>query len=202
MLAIFLVGLCISSEDPQLLNALKTGAAGVTASPFVIAIQNGGISTLPSIINAAVLTSAWSAGNAFFYSSTRVMYAAALDGKAFSFLAYQKWGVPYFCVLATSLMGLLSYLNLSNSATEVFFWISNLSSVSTLIVWASICITYLRFHAGLKYNNIPRSSLPWAAPFQPYLAWFAICFCTIVACFNGYDCFFPGRFSAKSFLPP
>lgn len=202
VLAIFLVGLCISSRDPQLLNALDTGAAGVAASPFVIAIQNGGISTLPSIINAVVLSSAWSAGNAFFYSSTRVMYAAALDGKAFSFLAYQKWGVPYFCVLATSLMGLLSYLNLSNSATEVFFWISNLSSVSTLLVWASICITYLRFHAGLKYNNIPRSSLPWAAPFQPYLAWFSIGFCSLVAVLNGFDCFFPGRFSAKSFIPP
>jgi yeast amino acid transporter len=168
----------------------------------VIAIQNGGIKALPSIINAVVLTSAWSAGNAFFYASTRVMYSAALDGKAFSFLSYQKFGVPYFCVLATSLMGLLSYLNLSSSASEVFFWLSNLSSVSTLIVWTSICITYLRFYAGLKHNGIPRSSLPWAAPLQPYLAWFCICFCVTVAFFNGFDCFFPGRFSAKTFLPP
>ncbi|ETN46439.1 uncharacterized protein HMPREF1541_00623 [Cyphellophora europaea CBS 101466] len=202
VLAIFLVGLCVSSEDPRLLNAIDSGAAGVAASPFVIAIQNGGISALPSIINAVVLTSAWSAGNAFFYASTRVMYAAALDGKAFSILKYERFGVPYLCVLATSLMGLLSYLNLSASASEVFFWISNVSSVSTLLVWTSICVTYLRFHAGLKHNNIPRSTLPWAAPFQPYLAWFSICFCMTVALFNGYDCFFPGRFSAKTFVPP
>jgi yeast amino acid transporter len=130
------------------------------------------------------------------------MYAAALDGKAPKFLLWERWGVPYFCVLATSAMGLLSYLNLSSSASEVFFWISNLSSVSTLLVWSSISITYLRFHAGLAYNNIPRSSLPWAAPFQPYLAWFSLCFCSVVALFNGFDCFFPGRFSAKTFVPP
>ena len=40
------------------------------------------------------------------------------------------------------------------------------------------------------------------APFQPFLAYFGICFCSIVALFNGYDCFFPGNFSAKTFLPP
>lgn len=76
------------------------------------------------------------------------------------------------------------------------------AAVSTLLVWCSICVTYLRFYYGLRANGIPRDSIPWKAPFQPFLAIFAICFCGIVAIFNGYDCFFPGNFSAKSFLPP
>ena len=171
-------------------------------SPFVIAIQNGGIKGLPSVINAVVLTSAWSAGNAFFYASTRVLYSAALDGTAPKFLRFEKFGVPYACVAFTSALSLLVYLNVNNSSSDVFFWISNLSAVSTLIVWASICVTYLRFHAGLKYNGISRDSLPYKSPFQPYLAYFSICFNLIVAFFNGFDCFFPGRFSAKTFVPP
>ncbi|WPB05954.1 uncharacterized protein RHO25_010609 [Cercospora beticola] len=202
ILAIFLVGLCVSSSDPRLLNAIDSSAPGAAASPFVIAIVNRGIPVLPHILNAVILSSAWSAGNAFYYSSTRVLYASALDGKAPKFLRYEKFGVPYACVAATALISLLAYLNVSNASAQVFFWFSNISAVSTLIVWCSICITYLRFYAGLRHNGISRNDLPWKAPFQPFLAWFGICFCSVVALFNGYDAFFPGRFSAKSFVPP
>ncbi|PGH15398.1 hypothetical protein AJ80_05582 [Polytolypa hystricis UAMH7299] len=202
VLSITLVGMCVSSKDPRLLNAISKGSPGVATSPFVIAIVNGGIEVLPSIINAAVLSSAWSAGNSFFYASTRILYATALDGKAPRFLRYEKFGVPYACVSVTSALSLLVYLNVSSSASDVFFWISNLSSVSTLIVWTSVCITYIRFYNGMKHQGIPRSSLPYRAPFQPYLAYFAVIFSSTVAFFNGFDAFFPGKFSAKTFIPP
>ncbi|KAI0003570.1 proline-specific permease [Xylariaceae sp. FL0662B] len=202
ILAIFLVTLCVSSNDPRLLDAIQSSAPGVAASPFVIAIENGGIKILPSIINGIVLTSAWSAGNSFFYASTRILYSTALDGKAPKWLTYEKWGVPYACVAATSTLSLLCYLNVNNSGEEVFFWFSNVSAVSTLIVWASISITYLRFYYGLRRNGISRDTLPWKPPLQPYMAYFSVCFCLIVAFFNGFDAFFPGKFSAKTFLPP
>lgn len=188
--------------DPRLLNAIDASAPGAAASPFVIAILNGGIPVLPHILNAVILTSAWSAGNAFYYSSTRVLYAAACDSKAPAIFRYEKFGVPYACVAATGLMSLLAYLNVSNGSAQVFFWFSNISAVSTLLVWGSICVTYLRFYAGLRHNGIERDSLPWKSPFQPFLAYFGICFCSVVAFFNGYDAFFPGKFSAKSFVPP
>ncbi|KAI1637565.1 amino acid permease [Biscogniauxia mediterranea] len=202
VLAIFLVTLCVSSQDPRLLDAIRNSKPGAAASPFVIAIENGGIRILPSIINAVVLTSAWSAGNSFFYASTRVLYAAALDGKAPRALAYARWGVPYGAVAATTALSCLCYLNVSHSGAEVFFWFSNLSAVSTLVVWASICVTYLRFYCGLRRQGVPRDSLPWRAPGQPYLACFSVGFCLVVALFNGFDAFFPGNFSAKTFLPP
>jgi amino acid transporter len=202
VLAIFLVTLCVSSMDPRLLDAIRTSAPGAAASPFVIAIENGGIHVLPSIINAVILSSAWSAGNSFFYASTRVLYAAALDGKAPAFFTFERRGVPYACVAATALLSLLSYLTVSESGENVFFWLSSLSAVSTLIVWSCICITYLRFYYGLRHNGIARESLPYKAPLQPYLAYFALCFCVLVAFFNGFDAFFPGKFSAKTFVPP
>jgi len=90
----------------------------------------------------------------------------------------------------------------AGTADEVFFWISNISSVSTLVVWCAISVTYLRFRAGLKYHGIDRNTLSFKSPLQPFLAWFSICFCSIVAFFNGFDCFFPGNFSAKTFVPP
>lgn len=202
VLGIFLVTLCVSSKDSRLLNAITTSAPGAASSPFVIAIENGGIAVLPSIINAVILTSAWSAGNSFFYASTRVLYSAALDGKAPKFFAFERWGVPYACVAATTLLSLLAYLNVSNSGENVFFWFSSLSAVSTLIVWSSVCFTYLRFYYGLRHNGISRDSLPYKAPLQPFLAYFAFGFCVVVAFFNGFDAFFWGHFSAKTFVPP
>lgn len=202
VLSILLVGMCVSSKDERLVNAISANLPGVHSSPFVIAIENGGISGLPSVINAVVLTSAWSAGNSFFYASTRILYSTALDRKAPQFLTYEKFGVPYACVAITTALSCLVYLNVNSSASDVFFWISNLSAVSTLIVWSSISITYIRFHQGMKYHNIPRSSLPFKTPFQPYLAYFAVIFSMTVALFNGFDAFFPGKFSAKTFIPP
>jgi amino acid transporter len=202
VVALFLVGLCVSSNDDGLLNAISSAAPGANQSPFVIAIETAGIKTLPGILNGIILSSAWSAGNSFFYASTRVLYAAAIDGKTPAILKFQKWGVPYGCVAMTTALGCLSYLNLGNRSSEVFFWISNLSAVSTLMVWASVCYTYLCFYRGLEYHGIDRNTLPYKAPLQPYLAYFAICFCLTIAFFNGFDAFFPGRFSAKSFIPP
>ncbi|KAK8142701.1 hypothetical protein G3M48_008371 [Beauveria asiatica] len=202
VLSIFLVGLCVSSKDEKLLNAINSSAPGAKQSPFVIAIGNAGIKTLPSIINGVILTSAWSAGNSFFYASTRVLYSAALDGKAPSILRFERFGVPYVCVAATTALSCLAYLNVNNQSSQVFFWISNLSAVSTLIVWASVSYTYLRFYHGLAHHGVDRDTLPYKAPMQPFLAYFAIVFCLVIAIFNGFDAFFPGRFSAKSFLPP
>ena len=202
VLSIFLIGLCVSSEDPGLIDAIERDAPGADQSPFVIAISNAGIKTLPGIINAVVLSSAWSAGNSFFYASTRVLYSAALDGKAPAFLRFERFGVPYGCVAMTTALGCLSYLNVNNASAEVFFWFSNLSAVSTLIVWASVSYTYLCFYRALKFNGIDRDTLPYKSPMQPFLAYFAICFCLVVAFFNGFDAFFPGKFSAKTFVPP
>ena len=202
VLALFLVGLCVSSEDPRLLDAIDRDAPGADQSPFVIAISNAGIKVLPGIINAVVLSSAWSAGNSFFYASTRVLYSAAIDGKTPAFLRFERFGVPYGCVAMTTALGCLCYLNVNNASAEVFFWFSNLSAVSTLIVWASVCYTYLCFYRGLKHNGIDRDTLPYKSPMQPFLAYFAICFCLLIAFFNGFDAFFPGKFSAKTFVPP
>lgn len=202
VLAIFLVGLCTSSRDPKLLNAISSSAPGAGQSPFVVAIDNAGIRTLPHIINAVVLSSAWSAGNSFFYASTRVLYSAALDGKAPRFLRFERYGVPYGCVAATAALGCLSYMSVSEKSVPTFWYISNLSAVSTLVVWASVCVTYLRFYYALRRQGVPRDAVPYRAPGQPFLAYFAVCFCLVIALFNGFDAFFPGKFSAKTFIPP
>ena len=46
IVAIFFIGICVASNDPNLLNANKAGAGTAAESPFVIAIQTSGIKAL------------------------------------------------------------------------------------------------------------------------------------------------------------
>ena len=83
-LAIFygLGSLAIGVIVPRTNKRLLSPSSNAAASPFVIGIQLAGIHVLNHIINAAILTSAWSAGNAFVYSGSRVLYSMALNGQA------------------------------------------------------------------------------------------------------------------------
>ena len=66
-----IIGLLVPSNDPHLNLKSTHGTAG--ASPFVIAIERSGIKALPSIINACLLTSAWSAASSDLYTSSRAL---------------------------------------------------------------------------------------------------------------------------------
>lgn len=54
----------------------------LSLSPYVIAINRAGIKVFPDIINAAVFTSAFSAGNSALYSASRVLFALSIRGQA------------------------------------------------------------------------------------------------------------------------
>ena len=66
---VIIIGLLVPSNHPDL-NLTQSDAA---KSPFVIAIKTAGIKGLPSVINAALLTSAWSAASSDLYTSSRAL---------------------------------------------------------------------------------------------------------------------------------
>ena len=71
-----------------------------------------GIPALPSIVNAAILTSAWSAGNSYLFVSSRVLVGMAIDGQLPKcFARVNRQGVPYYAVGFSSLFGLFAYLS-------------------------------------------------------------------------------------------
>jgi amino acid transporter len=113
----FIIGLLVSPSDPDL--NLGTGAA---KSPFVLAMKNAGISVLPSVVNAALLTSAWSAGCADLFVSSRALYGLASRGQAPAiFRKVRKDGLPWVCVLCGSAFALISFMaGASGKAGTVF----------------------------------------------------------------------------------
>ncbi|KAF2635334.1 amino-acid permease inda1 [Massarina eburnea CBS 473.64] len=192
----FIIGVIVPSDDGRLLSA----SSNATASPFVIGIARAGIKGLNHVINAAILTSAWSAGNAFLFSGSRVLYGMALSGDAPKiFGKTNRNGVPYMAVLATWTIGLLAFLNVSNTGAQVFTWFSNISTISGFIAWIVAMITYIRFRKALVFNNLLHT-LPFQTHFQPYLVWFVLPLVCILTLTNGFQVFFPKNWSVADFL--
>jgi amino acid transporter len=77
VVGVLCVGIICSSRDPGLLGAIKNGEPGAAASPWVVGIKNLGIQGLPDLINALILLSGWSCGNAYLYASSRTLYSLA-----------------------------------------------------------------------------------------------------------------------------
>jgi amino acid transporter len=159
------------------------------------------IEVLPSIINAVILTSASSSANAFLYTGSRYMFGIAQNGHAPKFLLKcSKGGVPYWCVIITASISLITYMSATASATTVFNWFSFLTTVAQLFTWCSICICFIRFRKGLIYHGVDRNTLVFKSPFQPYTAYGALIFFSIIIIFNGWKVFTKGNWTVEDFL--
>jgi hypothetical protein len=64
------VGVIVPYDSDGLLRAIANGAGGAAKSPYVIGMQLLDIKVLPHIVNVGVLTSVFSAGNAFVYAAS------------------------------------------------------------------------------------------------------------------------------------
>lgn len=192
------IGVIVSSEDPQLLSAIDQGNTNdAGASPFVVGIKNAGIRGLDHVINAVILTSAWSSGNSFLFAGSRTLYSLARSGQAPKFLGIcNKWGVPYPAVLTTFAVACLAYLNVSKNAALVFTWFMNITTISGFIAWIVVLITYLRFRNAIQLNGV---KLPFTTPLQPYATWYALILISILTLTNGFGTFLNG-FSVEDFI--
>jgi yeast amino acid transporter len=195
------VGVLVPYNDPELKAAYAEGRAGAAASPYVVAMNRLGIPILPHIVNALILTAAFSAGNSYVYCASRSLYGLALEGKAPKFFARcTKKGVPIYCVIFVLLIALLAFLQVSEGSAVVLSWFVSLMTASQLINYSAVCVTYLCFHRAMKAQGISRDSLPYKAYLQPYAAYYAFVATTVFIFLGGYTVFLPGKWNVPSFL--
>lgn len=187
ILGILITGMLVPYNDPSLLQSTGNAAE----SPYVIAINRARIKVLPSIINAAIFTSAFSAGNSCIYSSSRVLYGLSIRGQAPRFLAYcTKNGLPLICTGISCLFTTLTFMTVSSGAVTVFNWFVNLGTVGGFITWFSINLTYLFFYRGFKAQGLDRKSLVYYSSLQPYLCYWGIFWTATFILISGFTVFF------------
>lgn len=197
------VGILVPYNDPELKAALEGGEPGAAASPYVVAMNRMNIGGLPHIVNAMVLTAAFSAGNSYVYCASRSLYGLSLEGKAPKFLTKcTRQGVPIYCVGIVLCFALLAFLALSSSTATVLDWFVSLVTASQLLNFAMTCFTYLFFFRALKAQGIDRRTLPYRAWYQPYVAYYGLIGTFVMAFVGGYTVFLPldGYWSVPDFL--
>ncbi|KAJ5218002.1 uncharacterized protein N7498_000101 [Penicillium cinerascens] len=198
------VGIVIPYNDKSLLAILSGSASGsgtAAASPYVIAMKNLGISVLPHITNALLVTSIFSAGNAYCYYGTRSLYSLSIQGQAPKVLRKcTKAGVPIYCLCVVMIFPFLAFLNVSSGSAQVLTWLTNIITAAQVIDYIIICTTYLFFYRALHAQNIDRRTLPYYGYFQPYSAWIALVWMIFVVTTYGYSTFLPGQWSVSGFF--
>jgi amino acid transporter len=195
----FIIGILVPSDA----TGLKLNSGNALASPFVIAIRKAGIPALPSIINACLLTSAWSAASSDLFTSSRALYGLAVNNQAPKIFARTtKNGLPWVALIVCALFGGLSYMSLSKGAGKVFGYLANLTAACGLLTWWGISFTYIRFHKGMKVQGIDRNTLPYRSVFNTnaIAAWYALVLISIILFFSSYSVFLRDKWDFPTFI--
>ncbi|CAG8259589.1 unnamed protein product [Penicillium nalgiovense] len=187
------VGIVCAANDPALESVVTGGSDGsASASPYVIGMRNLGISIFPSVINALLLTSIFSAGNTYTFCAIRTLYGLALEGRAPRVLTYTtRNGVPIYCFCVVMIFPMLSFLQCSSSSSIVITWFAALVTAGGLINYIVITLTYIFFHRACKAQGLDRRSLSYFGRLQPYCAYIAFVWMIVVTIVYGYPAYKP-----------
>jgi amino acid transporter len=120
---IVVVSFPVAYDDPHLLRSNHGNKSGAS-SPFMVAIVNAGIPTLPHILNAFFIFSASSAGINSLYVASRTLHAMATEGRVLDGFITRRLkrtnhGVPMYAVFASASFGLLTFMSTKTAPSQV-----------------------------------------------------------------------------------
>lgn len=154
--------------------------------------NNLGVDVLPHITNALMVTSIFSAGNTYTYAAVRNLYGMSLEGRAPRFLRKMtNKGVPIYCFIVVMCFPFLAFLSLSSGSNVVLNWFVNLITAGGIIDYIVMSLTYVFFYKACMAQGVDRKTFPYYGWFQPYGAYIALTFETLVVIFYGYSSFTP-----------
>lgn len=153
---------------------------GTIGSPFVLTFNKLGIRAAAGIINFVVLTAALSSCNSGLFSTGRMLYNLALQGKAPAvFSSLNSRQVPVRGILVSSgflLIGVvLNYL----VPAQVFVYVTSVATFGALWIWAVILLIQMKYRAGLTAQQVAQIKYPM--PFSPISNWISLLFLIFVA---------------------
>jgi amino acid transporter len=194
-----------NSPNLAFANKASTSAA---ASPFVVAMIDNGIKTLPGFLNGCILIFIFSAANSDVYISSRTLYALAKEGDAPRIFAHtNRRGVPVYSLSLSAVFACLAFMNVSQDSKLVFGYFVNVTTVFGLLVWISILVSHICFVRGRVAQRIDKAQMTYTAPFGVAGSYVALVLCIIITLIKSFDVFIHDKtrkgaenFDAKTFV--
>lgn len=131
-----------------IMSIIPWNAINPDDSPFVRLFALIGIPFAAGIINFVVLTAAASSCNSGIFSNSRMLFGLSNQKQAPPYFAStNKNGVPHIAIFAScALLMIAALLNyIVPNATLVFTYITTVSTVLFLAVWALITVAYINY---------------------------------------------------------
>ena len=149
-------------------------------SPFVKLFTLIGIPFAAGLINFVVLTAAASSCNSGIFSNSRMLFGLSDNKQAPpAFSKTNKNGVPHVAIIGSSALLLIAALlnYIFPDATLVFTYVTTLSTVLFLIVWALIIIAYINYSS--KNPELHKAST-YKLPGGKYMSYVILLFFILV----------------------
>ncbi|MET3289247.1 UNVERIFIED_CONTAM: lysine-specific permease [Brevibacillus sp. OAP136] len=183
---IFVIGLLIPYNDPNLLNS---DLEAIAMSPFTLLFKNAGMTVAAGVMNAVILTSILSAGISSMYAATRMLYSLGKSNKAPKFLGkVNSRGVPANALIATTIVGALCFLSSLVGDGTIYYWLLDGSSLLGYIAWLVIAASHYRFRKAFVLQGRNLNELTYRAKWYPFGPIFAFVLCSIIILiFNFHD---------------
>ena len=189
VLAVIAMGIVSPFSDPLLTN----NGSGAGFSPFVLAIYNAQISTLPSVVTLAIVVASVSSGRSFLFASSQQLFSLSEAGHGPAvFKRRTSWGVPYVAVATSGLFVGFAFLSMTTSSSIIFNWLLHFITTSGYLSWLCSCIVYVRFRRMTSAQGGSRQHKSWV---QPYGTYFGIGACVLLPLANGFSSAVPSNFS-------
>lgn len=200
LVSLTIVACLVSYDDDRLLGDSSVDA---TASPFVIAVVNGGIKGLPSVINVVILIAVISVGNSSVYATSRSLNSLAEQGMAPKWTGYiDRAGRPLVAIAITDIFALFAFIAASDKQEEAFNWLLALSGISSIATWISINVCHIRFRNALIYQGRSTDELPYVSQAGRWGSYYGLTLNVLVLVAQFWIALFPlgGKPSAYDFF--
>ncbi|PRT56582.1 General amino-acid permease GAP1 [Wickerhamiella sorbophila] len=167
IVSLTIVSMLVPYNNPN----LGTASDG-SASPFVIAIKNAGVSGLPSVFNVVIILAVLSVANSSVYGCSRTLTALAHVNMAPRWFKYiDREGRPLVSILFTLAVGNLCFLSAYDGYGKVFDWLLAFTGMSSIFTWGSICLCHIRFRHGMRVQGRSLDELTFKAQAGVWGSW-------------------------------
>lgn len=176
--AIIVIATLIPFTEPTLLDAAEDNIA---ASPFTMVFKNAGFAAAASLMNAVILTSVLSCGNASMYCASRTIQVMAKKGTAPKYFSkLSSKGVPVRATILTALIASSAFVASIIGDGVAYTAAYYLCGIAGVINWLTISLAHYRFRKGWIKQGHTLDELKYRAPGYPYGTLFAIIICIVV----------------------
>jgi amino acid transporter, AAT family len=178
---IFYIGALLIIMSLVAWNQLSPGT-----SPFVFVFEKIGIPAAAGIVNFVVITAAASSCNSGIFSTGRMLYTLAQFRQApRAFAKVSSRHVPAAGITASAALMLIGVVLNYVVPERVFVYVTSISLVGSLWVWALIVIAHLGYRKEVAAGHV--KAVAYRMPGSPYTNWFVVAFLILVAAFLGLD---------------